>query len=563
MKNKHTILFLIVLFFLSIFFIKQERTISHKSGLYLKPFTLKLEKNKDTIRYTLNGSNPTKKSKLLKKELYIDPCVNNDSLSYIQTTIPDSIAKFGWREPLKDQRKAAVLKYATFKNNKITSKIKTLTFFIDSNLYKTTYPPTTKNKFINKINVKFINNFIKKDSIITTKYNLPIISISTDKDNLYGYEKGLFVAGKAFDPKKKHSGNYFQKGRDFERKVFFQYFKKNGILLFEMNIGMRIHGGITRRNPQKSLRFYAREEYDDNNINFPFLSNTKVNRFILESMQESGGGQALIEDIVAQEIVKNLNLETQRYQPTIVFINGEYWGIHNIRERLDENYLSYKFNLHKDSFDIIDGNPTLGYEPIYGSNLDYLKMIDFVKDNKLSNDSNYNLLSKVLDIENLIDYYSIEMFFANHDWPIHNIKIYRKKEGKWRFLLYDLDAGFTNKRNHTFNMFDRILNEEKYIYPESTFLIRNLMQNKVFQQKFSSRYKEIIKIYMQPERTIPIVDSIANIYSINMEDHINRWRYPWSIKNHWQKDIDKNIKEFLRKREVATLKNLEKVIKNY
>ena len=68
---------------------------------------------------------------------------------------------------------------------------------------------------------------------------------------------------------------------------------------------------------------------------------------------------------------------------------------------------------------------------------------------------------------------------------------------------------------------------------------------------------------MQPERTIPIVDSITNIYSINIEDHINRWRYPWSIKNHWQKDIDKNVKEFLKKREAATLQNLEKAITNY
>ena len=118
---------------------------------------------------------------------------------------------------------------------------------------------------------------------------------------------------------------------------------------------MRIHGGITRRNPQKSLKFYARKEYGNTKINFPFLSEKGVNRFILESMQESGGGQALIEDIVAQEIVKEIGLEQQTFQAVIVFINGEYWGLHTIRDKIDENYLSYKFNLHKDSFDIIDG----------------------------------------------------------------------------------------------------------------------------------------------------------------------------------------------------------------
>ncbi len=68
---------------------------------------------------------------------------------------------------------------------------------------------------------------------------------------------------------------------------------------------------------------------------------------------------------------------------------------------------------------------------------------------------------------------------------------------------------------------------------------------------------------MQPDRTIPIVDSIANIYRENMRDHINRWRYPWSIKHHWEKDIDRNIKEFLRNREASTLQNLEEAITNH
>jgi len=536
---------------------------SHQSGLYLKPFKLSLTTKKENlIRYTFDSSIPTKKSNIFTKNLLITSLENNDSLSYINTTIDTSIANFGWRPPLGKQDKATVLKYAAFKGENCISDIKTLTFFIDTNLYYYSFPNTTKNKILNTIKSERLNKIFPKDSILNTKYNLPIISISTNKDSLFSNEKGLFVSGNSFNTNKIHSGNYFERGKKFEREVFFQYFTKEGNLSFELNIGMRIHGGITRRNPQKSLKFYAREEYGTEKIFFPFIGNKGINRFILESMQESGGGQALIEDIVAQEIVKDLKLESQKFQAVIVFINGEYWGIHNIRERLDENYLSYKFNLHKDSFDIIDGNPTLGYEPIHGSNSDYIKMIDFVKENELSNDSNYNLLSKGLDIDNLIDYYSVEIFFANHDWPIHNIKMYRKKGGKWRFLLYDLDGGFTNKRDHTFNMFERISKKEGYINPESTFLFRNLMTNQNFRNKFEYRYKEIIDLYMQPETTIPIVDSIASIYRINMQSHINRWRYPWSVKHHWEKDIEKNIKEFLKNREESTLNNLNAIIGN-
>ena len=567
MKKYFIFIFLIIVVLLSApNYFKNKRLVlssSHKSGFYLKPFKLSLTtNNKYTIHYTVDGSIPTHKSTIFQNQLIITGKESYDSLSFINTTIPDSIANFGWREPIGKQDKATIIKYAAFQNDSIITNIKTLSFFVDNNWYYSSYPNTTKNKILNTIKSKRLTKIFPKDSIVNTKYKLPVISISTNKDSLFSNEKGLFVAGKSFDPNKIHSGNYFERGKKFEREVFLQYFTKQGYLSFELNIGMRIHGGITRRNPQKSLKFYTREEYGTEKIFFPFISNKGINRFILESMQESGGGQALIEDIVAHEIVKDLKLESQKFQAVIVFINGEYWGIHNIRERLDENYLSYKFDLHKDSFDIIDGDPNLGYESIHGSNSDYIKMIDFVKENELGNDSNYNLLSKELDIENFIDYYSVEMFFANHDWPIHNVKMYRKKRGKWRFLLYDLDGGFTNKRDHTFNMFERISKKEGYINSESTFLFRNLMTNQKFRNKFEYRYKEIIDLYMQPETTLSIVDSIANIYRVNMKSHINRWRYPWSVKHHWERDIENNIKDFLINREKSTLKNLENINKD-
>jgi hypothetical protein len=303
----------------------------------------------------LDGSNPTSKSKKFTNQLLITGNECYDSLSFINTTIDDSVANFGWRIPIKIQDKATVIKYAKFKNGSIKTEIKTLSFFINPKI-------------------------ISEDSKLN-KYKLPVISISTDKKNLYSDKDGLFIAGNNMNTSKINSGNYFKRGRDFEREVYFQYFDKYGELDFELNIGMRIHGGITRRNPQKSLKFYARQEYGKTKINLPFLAEKGVNRFILESMQESGGGQALIEDVVAQEIVKKIGLEQQNFQAVIAFINGEYWGLHTIRDRIDENYLSYKFNLHKDSFDIIDGNPSTypAYETIHGENSDYIDLIYFIK----------------------------------------------------------------------------------------------------------------------------------------------------------------------------------------
>ena len=535
---------------------------SHKSGFYLKPFKLSLTtNNKYTIHYTVDGSNPSNRSTIFKNSLMITGKESYDSLSFIDTTIPDSIANFGWREPIGKQDKATIVKYAAFQNGSAVTDITTLSFFVGNNWYYTVFPNTNKNKILNKINSKRVTRVFLKDSITNTKYKLPLISISTHKRNLYSQDKGLFIAGDAL-LNAIHSGNYFERGFDSEREVYFQYFNQEGKLSFELDLGMRIHGGITRRNPQKSLKFYARKEYGEVSINLPFLAEKRVNRFILESMQESGGGQALIEDVVAQEIVKNIGLEQQNFQAVIVFINGEYWGLHTIRDRLDENYLAYKFNLNKDSFDIIDGHSLEGYPEIYGDNTDYLKILDFIKNNDINEQKNYNYINSKIDLDNFIDYYSVEIFFANHDWPIHNIKMWKKKNnGKWRFILYDLDGGFTGVGgDHTLNMFERLSNEVDCgscgNSPDATLLFRSLMENEQFRKKFSSRYKEIIEKYMSPERTLTVVDSIANIYQINMQSHINRWRYPWSLKNHWKRDVENNIKDFLRNRENSTLLNL-------
>ena len=535
--NRKYLIYLALAAFITaiIFFNNKEATIaSNNSGFYSKPFKLSLSTDSTyTIRYTLDGSNPTNQSEIFKSPILITGKESYSYLSFINTTIPDSIRNFGWKEPKGRQDRATIVKYAGFQDGVLQTEIKTLSFFIDFSLFT-------------------------KDVV---KYQLPIVSLSTDKNNLYSQDKGLFIAGDNFNTNKINSGNYHKRGKDFERKVYFQYFNTAGKLDFELNIGMRIHGGITRRNPQKSLKFYARKKYGEVRINLPFLAEKGVKRFILESMKESGGGQALIEDIVAQEIVKEIGLEQQNFQAVTVFINGEYWGLHNIRDRMDEHYLAYKFNMPKDSFDIMDGNPARDYEEIYGSNADYIALLDFVKVNSLSINKNYVHIASQIDLANFIDYYSVEIFFANNDWPIHNIKIWRKKKGKWRFLLYDLDGGFTSSsRDHTLDMFSRLSNNEDCgscaNSPDATLLFRNLMKNEEFRKRFENRYKEIIQQYMRPERTLAIVDSIAKIYKPNMQKHINRWGYPSSLKHNWERDIEKNIKEFLRNRENVTLLNL-------
>ena len=114
-------------------------------------------------------------------------------------------------------------------------------------------------------------------------------------------------------------------------------------------------------------------------------------------------------------------------------------------------------------------------------------------------------------------------------------------------------------------MFDRLLNQKKcedcVNSAESTLLFRKLSKNPQFKKQFKKQYQEIIDLYMNSDRTIFLTDSIMEIYDINMQDHINRWGFPFT-KNHWDNDIESNIKDFLRNRKNYTLRNLDKYMKN-
>jgi len=161
---------------------------------------------------------------------------------------------------------------------------------------------------------------------------------------------------------------------------------------FSQDAGLRIHGGKTRQASQKSLRLYARNEYGEKYFNYKLLPKRNVNkykRFLLRTTMGAWGGQTIIKDILAQNISASLNIDHQKFQPVIVYINGEYWGIHTIRDRIDERYIEYTHNVDKDSIEFKEG-----WEISNGP------LAAFIKNNSLEQQGNYEYVKTKIDIDN-------------------------------------------------------------------------------------------------------------------------------------------------------------------
>lgn len=498
-----------------------QLTFSNQEGFYTTSFSLKINTSlADTIFYTLNGDVPTQRSTIFKDSLLIRNINSRpNTISEIPTTPKQNLISYkAWQTPQETIDKATIFKCASYRNGVRTSKIYSKTFFVDDEIFD--------------------------------KYTMPVISIITPKENLFNVDTGLFVPGVNFDINDPEwTGNYCEQGDDWERDIHIEYFDQNGKLGFSQDAGLRIHGGKTRQASQKSLRLYARDEYGEKYFNYKLLPKRNVNkykRFLLRTTMGAWHGQTIIKDVFAQNISASLNVDYQEFQPAIVYINGEYWGIHTIRDRIDERYIEYTHNIDKDSVEFKE------WWEITNGNLG-----TFIKNNSLEQHSNYEYVKTKIDIDNYIDYTIAELFFANYDWPSNNIKLWRKiPGGKLRWVLYDLDAGFLKVDNKM--LVHATKNDSSVFWPNSpgsTFLFRNLLKNEIFKSQFINKYAEALNSIFDVEIMKNKLDSIKNIYSPEIKSHIGRWNYPDSF-NDWEKDIENELLFFIENRSCAVRSNI-------
>ena len=495
---------------------------SHESGFYLKTFYLILKSSdpNQQIYFTTNGNIPTVNDHLFTDTLKM---VNNickyslwctDYYSMIPTTPldgPNRLQEYIWKEPQTLYR-TNVIRYASFSGDTMKSDVHTKTYFIDPN--------------------------------IDVRYQFPIISLATDSLNLFDYKTGIYIPGKRFDDQGfgyRPSGNYLNTGIDWERKTHITFLEHDGTVGFETDAGIRIRGVGSTANPQKSLNVYFRKEYGEKDVDYPVFDeyiNTEFKRLVLRN----SGNDFLdthFRDGLLQNILKPLGLELQRFRPSIVFINGEYWGIHNIREKYDKFYFEYNFGISVENLNLLNCKGEIEE----GSNLDYLALLDYVETEDLTEDFHYEYVKSQIDMENFIDFQIAEIYFANYDWPCNNYKIWKTNDigSKWRFLVYDLDYsyGFTKESEFDAKSLEHASSDEiDWPHcPVSNALFRALLKNENFKQEFVKRFSLHLNTVFNVDTVLQKINSFENLHFPEMAEHIERWNYPHDFEE-WYKAID-------------------------
>lgn len=407
--------------------------------------------------------------------------------------------------------------------------------------------------------------------LIDFKTEFHITSLIINKRDFLGEEKGIYAKGlnTIWDTiEKRHINPNFEK--KWERKLNIEIFNENLEQIVNQNAGVKIFGGMTKYGREKSLRIIARNQYGEKKINTDLfgIGKKKYKQLVL---RHSGNdhNNTRFKDAFLTSIISEEGIDVQQSTPTHLFINSEYWGVYNIREKINEHYIKNNYEIATDSLEIIQGLKTAEF----GNNKSYNELRSFIRKNNLKDSLHYKKISNQIDIRNFINYWIFQMFIVNHD-ARGNIRFWRSPllDNKFRWIVYDTDLGFSNYKENMIKDFTSST-ETRWFNPRwATFLIRNLLKNKQFETEFVNQSLWLLSNKLTSEYLTNRIDWFENRYEDEMKIHFtrnpnksskDRWYKLKGIgKNYeyWKKEVNE-LKFFALKRPSYFLKHLKQKFK--
>ncbi len=344
--------------------------------------------------------------------------------------------------------------------------------------------------------------------IVGVGHDLPIIALSAEPDHLFG------ISGILANPY-----------NELEQPVHVEFYEA-GSLALSFDAGIKIAGGFSRALAQKSLAIHLRNDYGPREIHYPLFDGNDVTSFEHLVLRSSGQDQYMtkIRDaFIHRAVIGVTDIDVMDSRPCVVYINGEYWGLYNIREKVNEDYLASHHGVDPDQMDFLVWNGAVKA----GSDEAYRDLIRYVETNDLSEQEHYEYAASQIDMDNFIDYLVVQSYFGNTDHG--NIKFWRdQNDGEWRWILYDMDWALF-KGTHTWNNLRLIFNQDgmgAFNWIDTTLHV-NLIENESFREEFIQRYALYINTIFSPERLLPIYDAMIAEIESEIPRQKERWPSYW------------------------------------
>lgn len=508
-----------ILFLLVLIPLRAELTFNKPHGVYKSPFMLRISSNESgaVIRYTLDGSEPTATSLQFSGNIYVG------------TTL--------------------IVRAAEFKNGQRISDIVTSSYIFPSSvLEQPDVPdgyPTTWGKYSTisgtapadyGMDPELTADRTYATNITEAFYSIPTLSIVTDKENLFNktYDEqtgGIYI----------YTGTSDSDGRGWERAASVELMGGGHDLTTAC--GLKIHGGqgrVPEKNPKHSFRLTFKDEYGKKTLKYSVFGEENVARFNSlivrtfynyswihsDATQRSRAQYA--RDLWSRRMQKRMGYAVSDGLYVNVFLNGLYWGLYNLSERIDDDYCKYHFGGLKSDYDVVKREDYL--EASEGT-LDKWNQLMRLSE-KASSQQTYEVIlgqqpitpdtlpEVFLDVDNFMDYMLINQYGGNADWDHHNwIAVCNHKDCTqgFRFICWDSEQTLFSASKNVLDVNNRDC---------PTFLFQNLMKNRTFRHRFMDRaYKHLEDDggLLRPQSTQALWDSLQSVISFAIYAESARW----------------------------------------
>lgn len=346
---------------------------------------------------------------------------------------------------------------------------------------------------------------------------LPVVTLVTDPDNLWNSKTGIYATGDQFDPDAASyadtlkSATYYQAkfateeqvDTIWEKPAAFSLFDDNGKQVFTQNVGIRIAGSFGRGRAQKGFNVIARKEYGKGSMEYPFFENRPYTEYKAVVLRAGAQDQnrSKIRDELASGLLEgtDINILYQAYRPTVLYLNGEYWGVYFMKEKRNRFFVAQHENT-ENNVDLAIGK---GFKQrSYGDNSDWVSLYEYATTHDLSASDAYNYVAERMDVDSFRDYMIAEIYNGNTD--TYNFQYYRLKGGKWKFIFYDFCWGFQSPGHETLAF--RMGKTPSDVC--SAKLFAAMLQNKGWRDSFCRRFGELLNTAFAPERVSALIEEL-------------------------------------------------------
>ncbi len=410
--------------------------------------------------------------------------------------------------------------------------------------------------------------------VFESQPSIAALFVTTDPLSMFSPDTGLYMTGNGasmMDPKK---GANFWSNR--ELPVYVELFEPGApkTPAFGVMGDYKISGQYSRAKEKKSFSVTLREEYGDKRLKYPlFPDYPELKKFKAFSLRNFGNnsGDDYVRDRIGTSMTEGLGVDYQRGRYVVVYYNGKYYGVHDLRERNNEYYYETKYGLDASDIDLIDAQNEAGA----GSATDYKAMIEWLQSNELTSDANYQKIADQIDVDNYMNYMQAEMFVNNGDWPHNNMKKWRiaSQKSKWKWFLYDVDFGFGAGYNtQNSNVFSYVTNangtngmgmgmmpgmggqqQTSGSISEHTILMIRLLQNEGFKNAFINRFCVLLSMNFSADRLVKRIDELQSQVQAEVARDAEFWNYDAaSMSSNLEK-----IKSFAQTRQQTIMSEMQ------